>query len=500
MVEREIAVAEAREVTVEVGGDATVAGWPGESILVVFDDSSADELSVEPSDGVVSLRVPSDARLQVPRRLAVRVSRVGGDLRASGLDAGIQLEQVAGEAHLRAIGGELVLGNVSGDVEIQGVRGRVRCESVGGDLRADGIDGDLAVVSIAGDLHAEHVTGGSELAGRVSGDVVLASLGGLARVSDVAGDLKIVAGHAVLVGQVAGDLRLEGLREDSDIEQVGGDCALANCRGVVSLNRVGGDLRARGVLGGLRAPAVGGDLRLRAFFSPGCEYSVRCGGSASIVVPVRAPRLSASFELESEDGQIEVDLPLQDVERRPGLVRGRLGDGRATVRVQAGGRIHVTMRDHEAGFDSVMDDVLGGMEAGFHEAVGKLFEAGGRARMKDRIGEIDERVERLTEEIKRRAAERLERQAQEMARRAEDMAQRAAERAAEHVTRQAERSWGWRGGQTGWGNWGRRPAQPPQPSPRPHATEEERLTVLRLLADGKITAEQAARLLEALGG
>ena len=66
------------------------------------------------------------------------------------------------------------------------------------------------------------------------------------------------------------------------------------------------------------------------------------------------------------------------------------------------------------------------------------------------------------------------------------------------------RPWHWQWGQPGTpGSW---PFSPPgvpaspTPPPRPRATEEERLVILRLLADEKITTEEAARLLEALGG
>jgi hypothetical protein len=38
-----------------------------------------------------------------------------------------------------------------------------------------------------------------------------------------------------------------------------------------------------------------------------------------------------------------------------------------------------------------------------------------------------------------------------------------------------------------------------EPAPRPAADGDERMTVLRLVAEGKITAEDGARLLEALG-
>jgi polyhydroxyalkanoate synthesis regulator phasin len=114
--------------------------------------------------------------------------------------------------------------------------------------------------------------------------------------------------------------------------------------------------------------------------------------------------------------------------------------------------------------------------------------------------EVDRSVQTAEryEEHGRRAAERVVERA---GRHAERHAERV-ERFAEHATRRAGRgrSWfaerldEWATANTG-GSAGARAA-----AAAPRATEDERLAIMQMLRDGKLSAEQAAQLLDALGG
>jgi len=511
MIHRDIDVGSATTVEISAEGDLTIVGGDVETLTLQSDTDEAESISVEPSDETLRLRLAEDARVQVPRRLHLRLSHVAGDVRASGLGAGIEVQTADGDVRLQNVQGDVLVATAAGDADVRSVQGAVRCGTIAGDLRATEIAGDLAAESVAGDVHGERIAGQVALAGQVAGDLVLATLGGAAAIGAVAGDLSIVGCPTVGVQSTGGDLRLEDVREQAVVDQVGGDATLDHCRGPVGLEHVGGDLRGRGLAGGLQAPNVGGDVRLNTMFAPGREYVVSCGGSASIILAGNHGLASATFELRSGEGGLHVDLPLQDVVRDQSSLRGRLGNGEATVRIQAGRRVRLASREGEAGFEGMFGDLFtgfdlfGGIEAGMNEAFGRS--EGGRQRFEQGMRDVNERIQRATDEIQRRTGERLERQAQHMARRAEELAQRAAARAAEQVAKHAERGWGWRGNQPGWaGAWSRRspgpppPPAAPSPPPKPRASEEERLTVLRMLAEGKINADQAARLLEALGG
>lgn len=503
MIERSIDASEARTIEIAVDGDLNAIGGDGDTINVTSDEDEPEAITTATEGDVVRVRVDGDARLRIPRRLHLRVINASGDVRVAGIGEGAELDNVSGDVRVQEVDGDARVGNVAGDLEVRRVRGSVQCGSVAGDLRIDDVEGDAHGESIAGDASVERVSSGVTLTEPVGGDVSLASIGGAATIASVGGDLSVAGAGSVEAEAIGGDLRLEDVRERVDVKNVGGDAAVDDCRGEVKLGQVGGDLRGRDLAAGLEVQHVGGDLRLRTAFSPGCTYRASCGGSATILILGDPEQVSASFELRADEGRVGIAVPLQDVVREPGLVRGRLGAGQAQVNVRAGERIRLISRESAPGFEGMFDDVFRGLEVGMSEMFG-AFEGPGRDRFERRMRDLGDRISRATEEIQRNTAEHVEAQAQRMARRAEELAQRAAERAAQHVARQVERPWRWGGPIPPAASWSRRPPSPPappQPSPpMPRASEEERLTVLRMLAEGKINAEQAARLLEALGG
>jgi hypothetical protein len=72
-----------------------------------------------------------------------------------------------------------------------------------------------------------------------------------------------------------------------------------------------------------------------------------------------------------------------------------------------------------------------------------------------------------------------------------------AEKAAERAARSAERAK--RRAERAAGSWGFTVGRPPVPPAEP-VTDQERLMILKMVEEGKITADQAAQLLSALEG
>jgi hypothetical protein len=145
--------------------------------------------------------------------------------------------------------------------------------------------------------------------------------------------------------------------------------------------------------------------------------------------------------------------------------------------------------------------------------VAERYEEHGRraaASAEERARKIAEKVARHAERHGARQAERVERTVESQAERAARQAEREAERAARHAERDAmrgarrargrwwftERLDEWANSATGMGVG----ASGMRGTPAPHATEDERLAIMKMLAEGKITTDQAAKLLDALGG
>jgi vacuolar-type H+-ATPase subunit E/Vma4 len=94
---------------------------------------------------------------------------------------------------------------------------------------------------------------------------------------------------------------------------------------------------------------------------------------------------------------------------------------------------------------------------------------------------------RLEESLGQIDSEAIRRRAERVAEQARQKAERAAERARLRAER-AER------------RWQRVSGQRSRPSPSETVSDEERMRVLRLVEEGKITPEQASELLAALEG
>lgn len=110
-------------------------------------------------------------------------------------------------------------------------------------------------------------------------------------------------------------------------------------------------------------------------------------------------------------------------------------------------------------------------------------------------GRYEEHGRRVAERVVERAGRHAERQAERHAERAE--------RFAEHATRRAGRGRSWfaeRLDEWATANRGGTAGSAGTRATTPSATEDERLAIMQMLRDGKINAEQAAQLLDALGG
>ena len=160
----------------------------------------------------------------------------------------------------------------------------------------------------------------------------------------------------------------------------------------------------------------------------------------------------------------------------------------ADVMADYGKRI---FRDVARSVRSSGTDVSDDLARKLEEAAERIDESARRAaeRVQREVERVQREVERQDVHV-RRVAGHVEARARHVAERAARHAERHAERAAHHAERGARRGRWWFNEQMG---------ETPS-SPNPPATEAERLAIMQMLRDGKINAEQASTLLDALGG
>lgn len=392
---------------------------------------------------------------------------------------------------------------------------------VHGDLRLEGSDvNEIALEGDEADLMPMnpddfHIVTGSDVIVRVPRRSQV-------RVSGCTGDARLKGLESdVEIGQVGGDLVLRNL-VTTTVQHVGGDVSAKKIGGALALAFAGGDVSVRGVAGPFSANQVGGDLAVRDLeagavghakgdvitnmaFHPGLEYEFEAFGD----VICRLPRgESVTFQIDNK-GEVSWDIPGARVEGEDGDMRVIVGAGEAVVKLSANG--DVTLSD-------ITTDSSGVAESG--DDFGNLADTI-EARVAERMAEVEKELNaqfgHLNIELSGLAGIDAERIAQR-ARRAAETAQRkveAAQRKAEVYQRKAERV----GRKRSWGfNFTfptpPRPATPPVP-PRPPmgftgsraqtplndpVSDQERMAILRLVEQGKITAGEAEKLLAALEG
>ena len=177
----------------------------------------------------------------------------------------------------------------------------------------------------------------------------------------------------VIIGKVSGDLEISNLAGAS-VEIVGGDISIRETNGAVEVARVGGDLIGKNVESVL-SHAVGGDIYLSqvtgtvnlvaggdvdvSLANPEISaVSIEAGGDAQLVV---AQDSKAQLQLHSRGHNIQVDAcgQLGDWEEQDLTIV--LGDGGNLVVVTAGGEISIqdhngTSDEFEQRFESSFED------------------------------------------------------------------------------------------------------------------------------------------------
>ncbi|MEO5618249.1 MAG: DUF4097 family beta strand repeat-containing protein [Candidatus Eisenbacteria bacterium] len=221
--------------------------------------------------------------LAIPRGIALAVRSTSGDIRTDGVAATQQLDATSGDIRVFDAPGPLRIGTTSGDVEAREI-GRARVRTVSGDAEFGELRGPLDAHTTSGDLTI-HETADSLLLGTVSGDMV---------VTDAARGLRATT--------TSGEIQVRRARGAVDIGASSGSVEVA----MAALSRVS-------------ITTGSGDIDLRLDRSIG-----------------------ARLELQTSNGSLQMDAPIQVVSLSRRRVEGQLREGNSPVVLRsASGDIHV---------------------------------------------------------------------------------------------------------------------------------------------------------------
>lgn len=388
----------------------------------------------------------------------IRIESAGGDLSVVGWD-GNDLLLKGDEDEIRfEKTGEVVSVFSSDDLSLRVPRGAsLEFTRIGGDASIRGVVGGCELKEVAGDLSIRDI--GAITIDTIHGDLSLSNTKGNVYVKNIHSDASIrnVEGN-LEIESIADDLSLREVKGNLHVKNAHGDVSIHDVEGNVVLDSVADDLALRGARGDIKVN-VGEDVVVYLDPKTDAEYSIHAGDDILLVLPKNA---NATLDMRAD----EIFMDWQGTENDDATQRVvTLGDGSAKINLNAGGEIRVSNR---ADAGNSVDE--------FGNFAGLNFDWSG----------FGERISRQVEQATTRAAKRAE---------------EAARRAERHAERHLRRGKG--GLVAGRWNWdfkgAPKPPLPPDPPSEP-VSEEERMAILKMLAEKKITAQQAEELLNALDG
>jgi flagellar motility protein MotE (MotC chaperone) len=376
---------------------------------------------------------------------------------------------------------------------------------------------DIATITCRGDAEVRVPHGASLQVKTVSGSAYFKLLEDDLDIGQVEGNLGLRAIAAARVESVHGHLEAKEISGDLQVGAVHGHASIKEVQGNCLLEQVDGHLELRDVEGNIRV-RTNGNARLRLSTLAGDSYTIQAQGEIYCRIPEDA---SLKLDLSSKANLIKVRLPNRSQTYQQSQYELIVGSGMASMQLSAGGELYLMAEEigwsseeepaeaAVAGFSRLPEDysqqiasqvqsqIQSQMEAmtrQLNEQLAHLSAWIGNAnlppdesrRIMEQARQTSEREAARVQEKMRRAQEKLERRL-EASRQREEMRLQAAER---HLQSRSRHNSAWE-----------RPAPPsPAAPPEPVVSDEERLAVLRMLAQKKITPDEADQLLTALEG
>jgi hypothetical protein len=334
--------------------------------------------------------------------------------------------------------------------------------------------------------------------GTIARDGIVKGIEGSLKISTVGGDLTLSDVQKSTAESVGGDVFAKRLQDDLLIKKVGNDCLIEDLQGQLSLEQVGGDIQINRVAGGIAVQA-GGDGQINFSPVPWQAYQVNTAGDLSIGLP---DDCNAEFSLKSGSSDITIKLGNIDEKIDQPEIKKVIGEGGAVIMLTAGGKLHLSSDKYSwfSGMDISVDELedlaadfssqtvgqiknhLGNLEVDLRESLSGLSES------LDSLGLSDENLKELKDQLEEssrlavqkaeaaavKASARIEKNIAKAQRKARKLKRKSSEfDLSKFLSDQVEEQ---------------------------EVSEKERLLILEMLQEKKISPDEADELLKALEG
>ncbi len=372
---------------------------------------------------------------------------------------------------------------------------QIEIAEIHGDIRVTGRNQNEILAKTSGDL-LELLENGKKLTLKCDGDliiflpntleIIVADIHGDARFSNlslpltlakIGGDLNIRKITQAKINQIGGDLIVRQAAS-LNIKAVGGDASLRKISGNLNIAGIGSDLHLQDLLGNLNAK-VGDDAILYIHPQEGATYHLSAGDDILLRLPENA---DVALDLQAGD---ELLVDYLDVEEADEKQRRKLELGLATAKMtlSAGGDLRVTSASEPWADAASFDIPLPFLDADFPQLADDFAEKISRKmdtfpdEIFDEIStHLDDFPDRFTERISRKLDSKFRESEKKMRKAEKKMRQAEQKQKRENFTPE---------------NWGKKGKSTP-------VSNDERLLILKMLEEKKISAEDAGKLLAAL--
>lgn len=363
---------------------------------------------------------------------------------------------------------KILIENIGGDLSLVAWEGEDILLKGDDDEMHVKASGEQVTISCDDDLSLRVPKLASVFIKNISGDASIRGVMGNIELKEIEGDLSIRDVNSVAIDTIQSDFSLRGAKGHLSVKSAHSDVSIRDVDGNVSLESVADDLAIRDVRGNISAN-VAEDVVFYLNPQPGMAYAITAGDDILLVMP---PKANATLTLNADEIDVEWKGVANEEDATSRVIT--LGDGSAAITLNAGGDIRITHQS-DAG-DSAED-------FGNFAGIGMDWSGFG------------ERISRQVEQSLRRASK----QADDAMRRADEARSRAEETRRRFEEGVERRTKGKVNVGVGRWNWDLSSKGVPMP-PKPQVSEEERMAILKMLQEKKITAEEADSLLSAMEG
>ncbi|HEY4033267.1 MAG TPA: hypothetical protein VGL94_04810 [Ktedonobacteraceae bacterium] len=210
---------------------------------------------------------------------------INGEVRCEGVDQ-LEVSAVGGSLELKE-GTEASFSNVGGDVDISNTI-TVRGGHVGGDCQIRG-NGDNAVVlkNIGQDLDVSGVAK-LQVHNVGKGCQVHDSERAELMIGHVGINLEIAGASSLRAHNVGCDCNLRDVQGNISVDHIGSSVTVAGAAGNLQIGNIGGNAELKGIGGLLGVGSAGGNIFVEASFPPESVTRLRAGGNVHLVLPSNA--------------------------------------------------------------------------------------------------------------------------------------------------------------------------------------------------------------------